>query len=224
MAHQIITALELGEPVGYTHAVVAAPGRTVFLGGQTALAPDGAILGATLPEQFAVAAANLVTALRAAGGEPNDICSMQIFVTDPADYKRHLPELGRVWRKHFGRRYPASGLFGVTRLFDEEAVIELMAGASEEPCKGGRKDKPCLRELTAESVRKKKMLLSARSEATSERDSGEGCCPGCQAVARLMRSRLRSATRSLTRCWVARRRRRRSRVRTDCWGSSRVGC
>jgi enamine deaminase RidA (YjgF/YER057c/UK114 family) len=54
---------------------------------------------------------------------------MQIFVTDPVDYKRHLPELGRLWQERFGRRYPAAGLFGVTRLFDDDALIELMAVA-----------------------------------------------------------------------------------------------
>jgi enamine deaminase RidA (YjgF/YER057c/UK114 family) len=129
MQNEIITAPELGEPVGYAHAVIAAPGRTVFLGGQTALLPDGTISGTTLPEQFAVAADNVVTALRAAGGQPEDICSMQIFVTDPADYKSHLRELGRLWQDRFGRRYPATGLFGVTRLFDDEALIELMAVA-----------------------------------------------------------------------------------------------
>jgi enamine deaminase RidA (YjgF/YER057c/UK114 family) len=129
MEHEIVTASELGEPVGYAHAVIAAPGRLVYLGGQTALTPEGTIEGETLVEQFAVAAGNVVGALRAAGGVPDDIVSMQIFVCDAADYRRHLSELGRVWRAHFGRRYPASGLFGVTRLFDEEALVELMAVA-----------------------------------------------------------------------------------------------
>jgi enamine deaminase RidA (YjgF/YER057c/UK114 family) len=129
MEHEIVTARELAEPVGYAHAVIAAPGRTVFLGGQTAMGPDGTIVGRTLPEQFAIAASNVVAALRAAGGAPADICSMQIFVTDPAEYKRHLPELGRLWQERFGRRYPATGLFGVTRLYDEDALIELMAVA-----------------------------------------------------------------------------------------------
>ncbi len=129
VVHRVVIAEELCEPVGYAHAVVAAPGRTVYLGGQTALRPDGTIEGGTLPEQFAVAASNVLTALRAAGGVAEDICSMQIFVTDPVDYKRHLPELGRLWRERFGRRYPATGLFGVTRLYDEDALIELMAVA-----------------------------------------------------------------------------------------------
>ncbi len=125
--HEIVTAHELGEPVGYAHAVIAAPGRTAYLGGQTALDRDGVIQGTTIVEQFDRAAANVVTVLTAAGGRPEDLVSMQIFVTDPADYRAHLRELGAVWRTHFGRRYPASGLFGVTRLFDLEALVELVA-------------------------------------------------------------------------------------------------
>jgi enamine deaminase RidA (YjgF/YER057c/UK114 family) len=135
MENEIVNSPQLGVPVGFSHAVVAAPGaKTVYLGGQTALLPDGTtIQGDTLPEQFDVAAGNLVTALRTAGGEPQDIVSMQIFVTDVADYKANLPALGRVWQRHFGRRYPASGLFGVTRLFDEPALVELWAVAVVPP-------------------------------------------------------------------------------------------
>jgi enamine deaminase RidA (YjgF/YER057c/UK114 family) len=129
VAHRIVTASELAPPVGYAHAVVAEAGRTVYLGGQTALGPDGAIQGASLPEQLDVAAGNVVAALRAAGGQPDDIVSMQIFVTDVADYRRCLGDLGGIWRTHFGRRYPASGLFGVSRLFDDAALVELMAVA-----------------------------------------------------------------------------------------------
>jgi enamine deaminase RidA (YjgF/YER057c/UK114 family) len=129
MEHEIVTAPGLAPPVGYAHAVLAAPGRLVALGGQTALGPDDRIVGTTMTEQFDVAAGNVVAALRAAGGEPSDIVSMQIFVTDVPAYKAALRELGPVWQRHFGRRYPATGLFGVTRLFDDEALIELMAMA-----------------------------------------------------------------------------------------------
>jgi enamine deaminase RidA (YjgF/YER057c/UK114 family) len=126
-AHRIVTAPGLAPPIGYAHAVVAAPGRLVALGGQTALGPDGRIVGTTLAEQFDVAAGNLLAALRAAGGQPDDVISLQIFVTDVRDYRVRLDALGAVWRRHFGRRYPATGLFGVTRLYDEEALVELMA-------------------------------------------------------------------------------------------------
>jgi enamine deaminase RidA (YjgF/YER057c/UK114 family) len=124
--HELVTAPELAPPVGYAHAVVAAPGRIVALGGQTALGPDGSIVGTSLVEQFDVAAGNVVAALRAAGCAPDDLVALQVFVTDVAAYRDALGELAGVWRTHFGRRYPALGLFGVTRLFDDAALVELM--------------------------------------------------------------------------------------------------
>jgi enamine deaminase RidA (YjgF/YER057c/UK114 family) len=127
--HEIVTPPELARPVGFAHAVRAAPGRTVYLGGQTAQDADGTIAGATLPSQFDRAAANLRTALRAAGGEPEHLVSLQIFVTDVAAYRAALSELGILWRERFGRHYPATGLFGVAELFDPAALVELMGVA-----------------------------------------------------------------------------------------------
>ena len=127
--HEIVVAPELGEPVGFAHAVVPAAGATVYLGGQTALDGDGRIVGRTIVEQFDRAAYNLVCALRAAGCTGDDLVSLQIFCTDVGEYRESLRDLAPIWRRHFGRRYPAMGLFGVTRLFDEEARIELMGVA-----------------------------------------------------------------------------------------------
>jgi enamine deaminase RidA (YjgF/YER057c/UK114 family) len=130
MSNEIVTAPELAAPVGYAHAVVGAPGgRTVHLGGQTALRPDGAIEGESIVEQFDVAAGNVVAALRAAGGAPEDVVQMLVFVTDVAEYKASLRELGEVWKRRFGRRYPAMALLGVTALFDPAARVELVATA-----------------------------------------------------------------------------------------------
>jgi enamine deaminase RidA (YjgF/YER057c/UK114 family) len=120
--HRIVNAPGLAEPVGYAHAVVAAPGRTVYLGGQI-----GA--GETVVDQFAAAAANLVAALRAAGGEPDDLVSVVVYATDVGEYGASLRELGEVWRHHFGRRYPAMALVGVSALLDPEARVELMGVA-----------------------------------------------------------------------------------------------
>jgi enamine deaminase RidA (YjgF/YER057c/UK114 family) len=124
---ELINSPDLAEPTGFSHAVRA--GDTVYLGGQVAQAPDGSVTGETIVEQFDVAAGNLVTALRAAGGEPSDLVSLQVFVTAVEEYRLSLRELGDVWRRHFGRRYPAMGLFGVTELFDPAAKVELMGVA-----------------------------------------------------------------------------------------------
>lgn len=127
--HEIVTSPDLPVPVGYAHAVIAAPGRTVHLGGQTAQAPDGSIFGSTIVEQFDLAARNLVAALHAAGGQPNDLVSLQVFVTDLGAYRASTRELGSVWRTHFGRRYPAMAVLGVTELFDPSALVELVGVA-----------------------------------------------------------------------------------------------
>lgn len=118
--NRIVNPPELPPPRGFSHAVVA--GNTVYLAGQIGE-------GATIAEQFDRAAGNLIVALNASGGVVDDLVSLQVFVTDVAVYQASLPELGRVWRKHFGSHYPAMGLFGVTGLFEPWAMVELMGVA-----------------------------------------------------------------------------------------------
>jgi len=127
--HDIVTAPGLAEPVGFAHAVVAAPGRTVYLGGQTAQGPDGVIVGTTLVEQFDIAAGNMVAALEAAGGAVDHLTSLIIYTASMGEYRESMRELGRVWRTHLGRHYPAVALLGVATLFDEDALIELVGTA-----------------------------------------------------------------------------------------------
>ena len=124
--HRVVNPKGLAPPVGFAHAVVAAPGRTVYLGGQAAQAADGRIVGATVAEQFEVAAANLVAALAAAGGAPEHLVSLHVYVTDAAAYRAALAELGAAYRRHLGRHYVATALFEVAGLFDPAAEVELV--------------------------------------------------------------------------------------------------
>jgi enamine deaminase RidA (YjgF/YER057c/UK114 family) len=129
VSNEIVNAPGLAEPVGFAHAVVAGPGRTVYLGGQTAQGPDGAIVGSTMAEQFDAAAGNVATALAAAGSAPDQLVSLIIYTTSVPEYRAALKELGPLWRKHFGRHYPAVALLGVAALFDDEAKVELVGTA-----------------------------------------------------------------------------------------------
>lgn len=126
MSHQFVNPEELGRPTGFSHAVVAAPGRVVFLAGQIAPGPPSALAAMGLVGQFGGAAGCLATALEAAGGQREDLTWLQIFVTDPGAYTHALKDIGAAWREVFGRHYPAMGLFGVTGLFVAEARVELM--------------------------------------------------------------------------------------------------
>ena len=127
--HRLVNPDSLAPPVGFSHAVIAAPGRAVYVGGQAALRPDGRVSGSTVSEQFDVAAANVVEALAAAGARPEHVVSLQIFVTDVEEYRASLGELGSLYRKHFGYHYPAIALFEVSALFDPAAKIELVVQA-----------------------------------------------------------------------------------------------
>jgi enamine deaminase RidA (YjgF/YER057c/UK114 family) len=115
----------LSPATGFSHAVVATGSRLVFLAGQTALDENGKVAGDSLAEQFERALTNLLTALRAAGGTPADLARVTVYATDVADYRAHAPELGRIWRDLAGRDYPAMAVVGITRLWDEQALVEL---------------------------------------------------------------------------------------------------
>jgi enamine deaminase RidA (YjgF/YER057c/UK114 family) len=118
----------LARPSGFSHAVVAA-GRLVFLAGQVALRADGTVVGDTVAEQFGQALANLLEALRAAGGSPADLASLTIYVVDLDDYRRHSGDIGAAWRRLVGREYPAMAAVGVSRLWDPAALVEIQGYA-----------------------------------------------------------------------------------------------
>ena len=127
--HRAVNPPSLPRPSGFSHAIVAAPGHTVYLAGQTAQGPEGAVRGSTIVEQFDAAARNLLAALEAAGGRPEHVVSMQIFTTDLKAYKADLKAIGAAYRRHFGRHYPAMALLEVKGLFDPEAMVEIQAVA-----------------------------------------------------------------------------------------------
>ena len=120
---------ELGRPAGFSHAVVAGPGRTVFLAGQTALDASGRIVGDGVVAQFEQALGNLLTALRAAGGEPEHLASLTVYIVDMDDYRARAGDIGHVWKRLVGRDYPAMAGIGVSRLWDAEALVEVQGFA-----------------------------------------------------------------------------------------------
>jgi enamine deaminase RidA (YjgF/YER057c/UK114 family) len=129
MTLQRVNPPGLAAPSGFSHAVVADGGRVVFLAGQVALGPDGTITGGTVTEQFERALANLLEALRAAGGGPEHLASLTVYAVDLGDYRKHGREIGQVWRRLAGRDYPAMAAIGVSRLWEPAALVEIQGHA-----------------------------------------------------------------------------------------------
>jgi enamine deaminase RidA (YjgF/YER057c/UK114 family) len=133
MSIERVNPPSLAAPSGFAHAVVAAEGRLVFLAGQTALDATGAIVGATVTEQFEQALGNLLTALAAAGGKPEHLASLTVYAVDLADYRERAREIGAVWRRLAGREYPAMAAVQVCRLWDTAALVEVQGYAVVPP-------------------------------------------------------------------------------------------
>jgi enamine deaminase RidA (YjgF/YER057c/UK114 family) len=127
--HRIVNPSDLAPPVGFSHAVVGAPGTTVFLGGQAGHDSEGRIVSDDLVEQFEVACANVVRALGAVGSPPEHLVAMHIYVVDAAEYRARAREVGAAYREHFGKHYPAMALFQVSGMFDAAAKVELVCTA-----------------------------------------------------------------------------------------------
>jgi enamine deaminase RidA (YjgF/YER057c/UK114 family) len=130
MSVERINPAELGRPSGFSHAVAATGRRMVFLAGQIGTGPDGKVVGGGVVPQFEQALRNLLGALAAAGGQPGDLVSVTIYLTDVEDYQAHGKQVGAVWRQLAGAEYPAMAGVGVTRLWDPAAQVEIQGVAA----------------------------------------------------------------------------------------------
>jgi len=117
----------LPEPRGYSHGTLS--GNTLYLGGQTALDENMQIVPGGIVEQFRQSFRNVLTTLREAGGVPDDLVTITIFLTDIPDYQAHGREIGEVWRELAGPAYPAMAGIGTTALWQPNALIEIVGVA-----------------------------------------------------------------------------------------------
>jgi enamine deaminase RidA (YjgF/YER057c/UK114 family) len=115
-------------PKGYENGVVAR-GVTLFVAGQVGWNERGDFTSDDLAEQFARALDNVLTVVRAAGGQPSDIANMTIYVTDLTAYRTSLLAIGKAWRDRLGKHYPAMALVGVAGLVEPRALVEISATA-----------------------------------------------------------------------------------------------
>lgn len=126
MAFTLINPDSLGTPSGYSHGVIAdVHGKLLFIAGQIAWDEKQKIISADFAEQFDRALANVVTVLSAAGGKPEHVVRLVIYVTDKIEYRERTREVGERYRKHLGKHFPAMVLVQVAGLLDDAAKVEI---------------------------------------------------------------------------------------------------
>jgi len=126
----IVNPPELGVPRGFSHGmIVPAGGRLLFVAGQTATDDAGRIASDGLAEQFDRSLARVLAVVREAGGLPEQIARMTVYVTSMDRYRDSRTAIGEIWRRHMGAHYPAMALVEVTSLVDNDAAVEIEATA-----------------------------------------------------------------------------------------------
>jgi enamine deaminase RidA (YjgF/YER057c/UK114 family) len=115
-------------PRGYANGRIGS-GRAVHVAGQIGWDEHAVFAAAELVPQFARALDNVIAVVRAAGGVPEDIAAMTVYVTDIAAYRAAQKQLGEIWRARLGKHFPAMALVAVSHLVEPQAVVEIQATA-----------------------------------------------------------------------------------------------
>ncbi len=126
MTGKTIIAPEAGpKPFGvWSPAVLAAPGRLLFISGMTSRDGSGEVIGeGDIGAQTRQVCENLKAAVEAAGGSLADIASVTVFVRDIEQFDA----IHAVRRTYFTADPPASTMVEVSRFVDPRCLIEINA-------------------------------------------------------------------------------------------------
>jgi len=126
MSFTFVNPESLGAPRGYSNGVLTeAGGRLLFIAGQVAWNRAQEIVSNDLVEQFDQALNNVVIVVREAGGKPEQIARLIIYVTDKDEYRSRMKEIGQRYRARMGKHFPAMVLVEVKSLLEDQAKIEV---------------------------------------------------------------------------------------------------
>jgi enamine deaminase RidA (YjgF/YER057c/UK114 family) len=115
-------------PKGYANGVIA-EGRMLFIAGQVGWDPQARMVEGNLVAQFDQALSNVLEVIRTAGGTPESLVRLTLYVVDRKDYAAKAIEIGRAYRARVGKHFPAMSLVEVRALLEDTALVELEATA-----------------------------------------------------------------------------------------------
>ena len=134
MPFKLINPKFLGSPRGFSNGILCEPGgRLLFVAGQIAWDQKQSIVSDDFSEQFDRALANVLTVVTAAGGQPEQIARLVVYVTNKLEYIEHTRTVGERYRARMGKHFPAMALVEVKGLLDPNAKVEIEAIAVLNP-------------------------------------------------------------------------------------------
>lgn len=130
MSHTVIQPAGWAPAKGYANGVLTGPGRMLFVAGQVGWDPTSSeprFPSSDFAEQFLQALDNTLAVVREAGGGPEHIVRLTIYVIDKREYQAAARKIGEGWKARLGRHYPAVALLEVKDLLEDEAKVEIEA-------------------------------------------------------------------------------------------------
>ena len=125
----VVNPSSLAAPRGYSNGLILPAGRVLFIAGQIGWTREAKLVPGGMAAQFAQALANVADVLREAGGLPEHVGRLTLYVTDKRAYLAATREIGASYRALFGKHYPAMALVQVADLLEDGALIEIEATA-----------------------------------------------------------------------------------------------
>ncbi|MBI5496303.1 MAG: RidA family protein [Deltaproteobacteria bacterium] len=124
MAHRMLNPSELAAPKGSSHAVLSdAGGKVLAISGQFGWDSNGKMVGEDVGGQFKQALKNLASILRNAGGAPDSLLRLNIYITNRDEYLKAIESIGKEYKLFIGRHVPAMTLIVVKDLLEAGAKV-----------------------------------------------------------------------------------------------------
>jgi 2-iminobutanoate/2-iminopropanoate deaminase len=88
---------ELYKSPAFSQAIVAEGGKTIYIGGQNGILPDGTMAGDTLAAQTEQAYKNILGILKTVGSSQENVVKQTIFVVKGQDIREGYAATQKVW-------------------------------------------------------------------------------------------------------------------------------
>jgi enamine deaminase RidA (YjgF/YER057c/UK114 family) len=128
MTNTVIQPVDWAPAKGYANGMLA-PDGTLYVGGQIGWTAQQTFETHDFIGQMEQALGNILAIVQAAGGNAESITRLTWFVIDKKEYVARQREVGQVYRRVFGRHFPAMSMLIVAGLVEDDALLEIEATA-----------------------------------------------------------------------------------------------
>lgn len=128
MTSQIIHPEGWAPALGYANGLLMEDG-TLHIGGQIGWNAQKEFVAKDFLGQLEQALINIVTIVRAAGGDIEDIGRLTWYVVDKSEYLAKQREVGQIYRSVLGKHFPAMSMLVIRELVEDDALLEIEATA-----------------------------------------------------------------------------------------------